>query len=127
MKLNLLKTSALLCGLFFLGSCAQEAPQADNRTTLEDGPRVAVPIELEVSIDAFDAPKSLDQEARAYTGAKTPITVKDGNNKVLNDDLSPNPTEAQKILRAHALSSSRRILPSTLSSRLTLSQRAPLP
>ena len=98
MKLNLLKTSALLCGLFFLGSCAQEAPQADNKTTLEDGPRVAVPIELEVSVDAFDAPKSLDQEARAYTGAKTPITVKNGNNKVLNDDLSPNPTEAQKIL-----------------------------
>ena len=98
MKLNLLKTSALLCGLFFLGSCAQEAPLADNKTTLEDGPRVAVPIELEVSIDAFDTPKSLDQEARAYTGAKTPITVKEGNNKVLNDDLSPNPTEAQKIL-----------------------------
>ena len=98
MKLNLLKTSALLCGLFFLGSCAQEAPLADNKTTLEDGPRVAVPIELEVSVDAFDAPKSLDQEARAYTGAKTPITVKEGNNKVLNDDLSPNPTEAQKIL-----------------------------
>lgn len=98
MKLNLLKTSALLCGLFLLGSCAQEAPQADNKTQLEDGPRVAVPIELEVSIDAFDAPKSLDQEARAYTGAKTPITVKEGNNKVLNDDLTPHPTEAQKIL-----------------------------
>ena len=98
MKFNLLKTSALLCGLFFLGSCAQEAPLADNKTTLEDGPRVAVPIELEVSVDAFDAPKSLDQEARAYTGAKTPITVKDGNNKVLNDDLTPHPTEAQKIL-----------------------------
>lgn len=98
MKLNLLKTSALLCGLFFLGSCAQEAPLADNKTTLEDGPRVAVPIELEVSIDAFDTPKSLDQEARAYTGAKTPITVKEGNNKVLNDDLTPHPTEAQKIL-----------------------------
>ena len=98
MKFNLLKASALLCGLFLLGSCAQEAPLADNKTTLEDGPRVAVPIELEVSIDAFDAPKSLDQEARAYTGAKTPITVKDGNNKVLNDDLTPHPTEAQKIL-----------------------------
>ena len=98
MKFNLLKTSALLCGLFLLGSCAQEAPQADNKTQLEDGPRVAVPIELEVSVDAFDAPKSLDQEARAYTGAKTPITVKDGNNKVLNDDLTPHPTEAQKIL-----------------------------
>ena len=98
MKFNLLKTSALLCGLFFLGSCAQEAPQADNKTKLEDGPRIAVPIELEVSVDAFDAPKSLDQEARAYTGAKTPITVKDGNNKVLNDDLTPHPTEAQKIL-----------------------------
>ena len=98
MKFNLLKASALLCGLFLLGSCAEEAPLADNKTTLEDGPRVAVPIELEVSIDAFDAPKSLDQEARAYTGAKTPITVKDGNNKVLNDDLTPHPTEAQKIL-----------------------------
>lgn len=98
MKFNLLKTSALLCGLFFLGSCAQEAPQADNKTQLEEGPRVAVPIELEVSVDAFDAPKSLDQEARAYTGAKTPVTVKDGNNKVLNDDLTPHPTEAQKIL-----------------------------
>ena len=98
MKSNLLKASALLLALFFLGSCAEEAPLADNKTTLEDGPRVAVPIELEVSIDAFDAPKSLDQEARAYTGAKTPITVKDGNNKVLNDDLTPHPTEAQKIL-----------------------------
>lgn len=98
MKLNLLKSSALFCGLFLLGACAQEAPQADNNTVLEDGPRVAVPIELEVSIDAFDTPKSLDQEARAYTGAKTPITVKEGNNKVLNDDLTPHPTEAQKIL-----------------------------
>ena len=98
MKFNLLKTSALLCGLFLLGACAQEAPLAEGKTTLEDGPRVAVPIELEVSVDAFDAPKSLDQEARAYTGVKTPITVKDGNNKVLNDDLTPHPTEAQKIL-----------------------------
>ena len=97
MKLNLLKTSALLCGLFFLGSCAQEAPQADNKTQVEDGPRVAVPIELEVSIDAFDAPKSLDQEARAYTGVKTPITVKDGSKKELNDDLSDS-SVAQKVL-----------------------------
>lgn len=78
MKFNLLKASALLCGLFLLGSCAQEAPQADNKTQLEDGPRVAVPIELEVSIDAFDAPKSLDQEARAYTGAKTPTQSRTG-------------------------------------------------
>ena len=98
MKFNLLRTSALLCGLLLLGSCAQEAPLAEGKTTLEDGPRVAVPIDFEVSVDAFDAPKSLDQEARAYTGAKTPITVKDGNNKVLNDDLTPHPTEAQKIL-----------------------------
>lgn len=97
MKFNLLKTSALLCGLFFLGSCAQEAPQADRKTVLEDGPRVAVPIELEVSIDAFDAPKSLDQEARAYTGVKTPITVKDGSKKELNDDLSDS-SVAQKVL-----------------------------
>lgn len=98
MKFNLLKTSALLCGLLLLGSCAQEAPQAEGKMQLEDGPRVAVPIDFEVSVDAFDAPKSLDQEARAYTGAKTPITVKEGNNKVLNDDLSPHPTEVQKVL-----------------------------
>jgi lipoprotein len=97
MKFNLLKTSALLCGLSLLGACAQEAPQADNKTTLGDGPRVAVPIELEVSIDAFDAPKSLDQEARAYTGVKTPITVKDGSKKELNDDLSDS-SVAQKVL-----------------------------
>ena len=96
MKLNLLKTSALLCGLFLLGSCAQEAPQAEDMTHLENGPRVAVPIELEVSVDAFDAPKSLDQEAR-YAGVKTPITVKDGNNKELNDDLTAG-TLSQKIL-----------------------------
>ena len=96
MKFNLLKTSALLCGLFLLGSCAQEAPQAENMTHLENGPRVAVPIELEVSVDAFDAPKSLEQEAR-YAGVKTPITVKDGNNKELNDDLTAG-TLSQKIL-----------------------------
>ena len=96
MKLNLLKTSALLCGLFLLASCAQEAPQAEDMTHLENGPRVAVPIELEVSVDAFDAPKSLDQEAR-YAGVKTPITVKDGNNKELNDDLTAG-TLSQKIL-----------------------------
>ena len=97
MKLNLLKSSALFCGLFLLCACAQEAPQADNKTVLEDGPRVAVPIELEVSVDAFDAPKSLDQEARAYTGVKTPITVKDGSKKELNDDLSDS-SVAQKVL-----------------------------
>ena len=90
--------SVLLCGLFLLGACAQEAPQADSKIQVEEGPHVSVPLNLEVSVDAFDAPKSLDQEARAYTGAKTPITVKDGNNKVLNDDLTPHPTEAQKIL-----------------------------
>ena len=97
MKLNLLKCSALLCGLLLLGSCAQEAPQADNKTQVEEGPRVSVPLNLEVSVDAFDTPKSLDQEARAYTGAKTPITVKDGSNKELNDDLSAS-SVAQKVL-----------------------------
>lgn len=97
MKLNLLKCSALLCGLLLLGSCAQEAPQADNKTQVEEGPRVSVPLNLEVSVDAFDAPKSLDQEARAYTGAKTPVTVKDGSNKELNDDLSAS-SVAQKVL-----------------------------
>ena len=96
MKFNLLKTSALLCGLSLLGACAQEAPQAENMTHLENGPRVAVPIELEVSVDAFDTPKSLEQEAR-YAGVKTPITVKDGNNKELNDDLTAG-TLSQKIL-----------------------------
>ena len=89
--------SVLLCGLFLLGACAQEAPQADSKIQVEEGPRVSVPLNLEVSVDAFDAPKSLDQEARAYTGAKTPITVKDGSNKELNDDLSAS-SVAQKVL-----------------------------
>ena len=95
MKFNLLKASALLCGLFLLGSCAED-PQAERKTQTEEssGSTVSVPINFEVSVDA---PKSLDQEARAYTGAKTPITVKDGSNKELNDDLSAS-TVAQKIL-----------------------------
>lgn len=97
MTRNLLKMSVLLCGLFLLGACAQEAPQADSKIQVEEGPHVSVPLNLEVSVDAFDAPKSLDQEARAYTGAKTPITVKDGSNKELNDDLSAS-SVAQKVL-----------------------------
>ena len=95
MKFNLLKASALLCGLFLLGACAED-PQAERKTQTEEssGSTISVPINFEVSVDA---PKSLDQEARAYTGAKTPITVKDGSNKELNDDLSAS-TVAQKIL-----------------------------
>ena len=95
MKSNLLKASALLLALFFLGSCAED-PKAERKTQTEEssGSTVSVPINFEVSVDA---PKSLDQEARAYTGAKTPITVKDGSNKELNDDLSAS-TVAQKIL-----------------------------
>lgn len=58
-----------------------------------------VPIEIEVSVDAFDAPKSLDQEARAYTGAKIPITVKDGNNKVVNGALKPNNSSSVGTLK----------------------------
>ena len=95
MKFNLLKAFALLCGLFLLGSCAED-PQAERKTQTEEssGSTVSVPINFEVSVDA---PKSLGQEARAYTGAKTPITVKDGSNQELNDDLSAS-TVAQKIL-----------------------------
>ena len=95
MKFNLLKASALLCGLFLLGACAED-PQAERKTQTEEssGSTVSVPINFEVSVDA---PKSLDQEARTYMGAKTPITVKDGSNKELNDDLSAS-TVAQKIL-----------------------------
>lgn len=81
MKSNLLKASALLCGLFLLGACAED-PQAERKTQTEEssGSTVSVPINFEVSVDA---PKSLDQEARTYMGAKTPITVKDGSNKEL--------------------------------------------
>ena len=95
MKFNLLKTSALLCGLFFLGSCAEETPKADEKNKTEEG-QVTVPVNLEVSVDAFDTPKSLEQEAR-YAGVKTPITVKDGDKKELKDDLSDGPL-AQKVL-----------------------------
>ena len=95
MKFNLLKTSALLCGLFLLGSCAEETPKADEKNKTEEG-QVTVPVNLEVSVDAFDTPKSLEQEAR-YAGVKTPITVKDGDKKELKDDLSDGPL-AQKVL-----------------------------
>ena len=95
MKFNLLKTSALLCGLFFLGSCAEETPKADEKNKTEEG-QVTVPVNLEVSVDAFDTPKSLEQEAR-YAGVKTPITVKDGDKKELKDDLTDGPL-AQKVL-----------------------------
>ena len=95
MKFNLLKTSALLCGLFLLGSCAEETPKADEKNKTEEG-QVTVPVNLEVSIDAFDTPKSLEQEAR-YAGVKTPITVKNGDKKELKDDLTDGPL-AQKVL-----------------------------
>ena len=95
MKFNLLKTSALLCGLFLLGSCAEETPKADEKNKTEEG-QVTVPVNLEVSVDAFDTPKSLEQEAR-YAGVKTPITVKDGDKKELKDDLTDGPL-AQKVL-----------------------------
>ena len=95
MKFNLLKTSALLCGLVLLGSCAEETPKADEKNKTEEG-QVTVPVNLEVSVDAFDTPKSLEQEAR-YAGVKTPITVKDGDKKELKDDLSDGPL-AQKVL-----------------------------
>ena len=66
MKFNLLKASALLCGLFLLGACAED-PQAERKTQTEEssGSTVSVPINFEVSVDA---PKSLDQEASYIHG-----------------------------------------------------------
>ena len=100
MKLNLLTVTSLLCGLFLLGSCAKDEPQSSktNTETVDNGPRVNVPLQLDAEVNEFNdlqTPKS----ARAFNSPQSPITVKDGANAELDDDLNVTATK-QKVLSA---------------------------
>ena len=96
MKLNLLTVTSLLCGLFLLGSCAKDEPQADlKKEQVNDGSTVSIPLEMDIAVAAFNEPEPKDQNGRALP--KTPVTVKEGGKFELNDDLE-DATEKQRIL-----------------------------
>lgn len=96
MKLNLLTVTSLLCGLLFLGSCAKDEPQANpKKEQANDGSTVSIPLEMDIAVAAFNEPEPKAQNGRALP--KTPVTVKEGNNAELNDDLEDT-AEKQRIL-----------------------------
>ena len=100
MKLNLLTVTSLLCGLFLLGSCAKDEPQSSkiNTEAVDNGPRVNVPLQLDAEVSEFIDPQTANT-ARAFYSPQSPITVKDGANAELDDDLNVTATK-QKVLSA---------------------------
>ena len=100
MKLNLLTVTSLLCGLFLLGSCAKDEPQSSkiNTEAVDNGPRVNVPLQLDAEVSEFVDPQ-IAKSARAFNSPQSPITVKDGANAELDDDLNVTATK-QKVLSA---------------------------
>ena len=100
MKLNLLTVTSLLCGLFLLGSCAKDEPQSSkiNTEAVDNGPRVNVPLQLDAEVSEFVDPQTA-KSARAFNGPQSPVTVKDGANGELDDDLNTTATK-QKVLSA---------------------------
>ena len=100
MKLNLLTVTSLLCGLFLLGSCAKDEPQSSkiNTEAVDNGPRVNVPLQLDAEVSEFVDPQTA-KSARAFNGPQSPVTVKDGANAELDDDLNVTATK-QKVLSA---------------------------
>ena len=100
MKLNLLTVTSLLCGLFLLGSCAKDEPQSGKNNTeeVDNGPRVNVPLQLDAEVSEFVDPQTA-KSARAFNSPQSPITVKDGANAELDDDLNVTATK-QKVLSA---------------------------
>ena len=100
MKLNLLTVTSLLCGLFLLGSCAKDEPQSSkiNTEAVDNGPRVNVPLQLDAEVSEFVDPQTA-KSARAFNSPQSPITVKDGANAELDDDLNVTATK-QKVLSA---------------------------
>ena len=100
MKLNLLTVTSLLCGLFLLGSCAKDEPQSGkiNTEAVDNGPRVNVPLQLDAEVSEFVDPQTA-KSARAFNSPQSPITVKDGANAELDDDLNVTATK-QKVLSA---------------------------
>ena len=100
MKFNLLTVTSLLCGLFLLGSCAKDEPQSGkiNTEAVDNGPRVNVPLQLDAEVSEFIDPQTA-KSARAFNSPQSPITVKDGANAELDDDLNVTATK-QKVLSA---------------------------
>ena len=100
MKFNLLTVTSLLCGLFLLGSCAKDEPQSSkiNTEAVDNGPRVNVPLQLDAEVSEFVDPQTA-KSARAFNGPQSPVTVKDGANGELDDDLNTTATK-QKVLSA---------------------------
>lgn len=100
MKLNLLTVTSLLCGLFLLGSCAKDEPQSGkiNTEVVDNGPRVNVPLQLDAEVSEFVDPQTA-KSARTFNSPQSPVTVKDGANAELDDDLNVTATK-QKVLSA---------------------------
>ena len=100
MKLNLLTVTSLLCGLFLLGSCAKDEPQSGkiNTEAVDNGPRVNVPLQLDAEVSEFVDPQTA-KSARTFNSPQSPVTVKDGANAELDDDLNVTATK-QKVLSA---------------------------
>jgi len=100
MKFNLLTVTSLLCGLFLLGSCAKDEPQSSkiNTETVDNGPRINVPLQLDAEVSEFVDPQTA-KSARAFNGPQSPVTVRDGANGELDDDLNTTATK-QKVLSA---------------------------
>lgn len=100
MKFNLLTVTSLLCGLFLLGSCAKDEPQSGkiNTEAVDNGPRVNVPLQLDAEVSEFVDPQTA-KGARAFNSPQSPVTVKDGANAELDDDLNVTATK-QKVLSA---------------------------
>ena len=100
MKFNLLTVTSLLCGLFLLGSCAKDEPQSSkiNTEAVDNGPRVNVPLQLDAEVSEFVDPQTA-KSARAFNSPQSPVTVKDGANAELDDDLNVTATK-QKVLSA---------------------------
>ena len=100
MKFNLLTVTSLLCGLFLLGSCAKDEPQSGkiNTEAVDNGPRVNVPPQLDAEVSEFVDPQTA-KSARAFNSPQSPVTVKDGANAELDDDLNVTATK-QKVLSA---------------------------
>ena len=100
MKLNLLTVTSLLCGLFLLGSCAKDEPQGNTKKeqSVAGGPLVSIDLDMDVAVAAFNESEAKAQEGRAFTSPQTPVTVKEGKNKELDDNLEPIAGKQQKIL-----------------------------
>ena len=100
MKLNLLTVTSLLCGLFLLGSCAKDEPQGNTKKeqSVAGGPLVSIDLDMDVAVAEFNESEAKAQEGRAFTSPQTPVTVKEGKNKELDDNLEPIAGKQQKIL-----------------------------